>query len=47
MLNHLSYHLDFPCNIEDFLLKDEHETDDNLKQSDELDFLNTSLDLNN
>jgi hypothetical protein len=43
----MEYHLDFVTNIEDFLLKEEHETRDNLKANDDIEFLNTSLDLNN
>ena len=46
MLNYFDSHMDFVCNIETFLLKDENETDDNLKINEGIEFLNSSVDLN-
>ena len=40
------YHMDFMYNLEDFLLKDDNETNDCLKPINDFDFLNSSLDLN-
>jgi hypothetical protein len=37
--------MEFLFDLENYLLKDEQETNDNLKVNDDLDFLNSSLDL--
>jgi hypothetical protein len=37
--------MEFFFNLENYLLKDDQETNDNLKVNEDLDFLNSSLDL--
>lgn len=45
MLASQDYQVDFIYNLEDYLLKDDSETNDNLKQIDDFEFLNSSLDM--
>lgn len=46
MISNISFPVNFDCNIEDFLLKDENETGDSFNPQKGMDILNSSLDLN-